>query len=284
MILRRPKRLPNFLLSWPWPEQAPPGLAKNLMLHPQVFLPRRKSTRFFLDNYHRGTGWYESHFKGRKEAAVGEASVGYFAHPESAKLIKKHLPNVKMIATLRDPVDRAYSHMNLLRGLVKKGDPLLTMDFEEKLRITPQMVYAGKYATHLEHYYSLFPRENILVMFYHEMKEAPHEFLRKIYTFLEVDPSFRSPLLDQRINSTATRLADSNVKKAIYRVLLRLDLFKLSNRIDSSMQKSIPPLSDEVRERLLHTQYLDEIERLESMLRVNLDRWKSVGADRKSPE
>jgi len=229
------KTLPNFLLIGPG-RTGTTWITKNLMLHPQIYLPRRKSTRFFLDNYDKGFSWYESHFRGRKELAIGEASVGYFAHPNSAILIQKHMPEIKMIATFRDPVDRAYSHMGLLRALAKKGDANLDIDFEEKLRITPQMIEAGKYAKHLEHYYSLFPRENILVLFYHEMKEAPHDFLRKIYTFLGVDTSFISPLLSQQINASSTRLADSKLKKLLYRVLLRLDLFKLSRRVDSSMK------------------------------------------------
>src|SRR5690606_27505842 len=97
-------------------------LTKNLMLHPDIFMPRCKSTRFFIDKYDRGLPWYEAHFKGHHEKAIGEASVGYFAKTDSADRIRKHMPDVKMIATLRDPVDRAYSALGRLRATARKGE------------------------------------------------------------------------------------------------------------------------------------------------------------------
>jgi hypothetical protein len=280
--MKHKSNLPNFLLVGPG-RTGTTWVTKNLMLHPQVFLPRRKSTRFFMDNYDKGLTWYMSHFEGRNEQAVGEASVGYFAHPDAPPRIQQLLPDIKLVATFRDPVDRAYSEMCLIRSLARRGDPNLTIDFEEKLEQTPRIVDQGKYAKHLARLFALFPPENILVLFYETMREAPDDFLRRVYRFVGVDESFSSPLVTQQINSSATRLAESRLKKLLYRVVLRLDLFALSRRLDASMRAQIAPLDNKVRMRVLDRYYRADIEELERMLDVRLPSWKSPKAEGEAP-
>lgn len=283
MILRyyRPfaRRSPNFLLIGPG-RTGTSWVTKNLMLHPDIFMPRSKSVRFFITNYDKGLDWYLAHFGGRRETAVGESTGGPFGHLDGdvdlATRIQKHLPDVRLVATFRHPVDRAYSAMGRLRAFANPGELNATVDFEDKIKITPRLIDEGKYATHLERWYSKFPKENILVVFYDQMRSDPRGYLRQIYQFLGVDPDFESPLLNQQINATSTVSATSKIRKLVYRALLRLDLFKLSKLVDNSIQRKPEPLRPEVHRRILESYYIDEITRLEQMLNVDLSDWRQI--------
>lgn len=82
-----------------------------LKKHPQIFMPETKEINFFFHEYlySRGIEFYELYFNSEKSDVIGEASPGYICHPEAPRRIKKHLPNVKLILTVRNPIDRAYS-------------------------------------------------------------------------------------------------------------------------------------------------------------------------------
>lgn len=266
--------IPNFLLLGPG-RTGTSWVAKNLMLHPEICFPREKTTRFLTANYDKGIAWYESRFAPAK--AIGE-SIGsdILEHPEILPRIKEHMPDAKLISTFRNPVDRAYSAMGRLRAEAKQGEMNATIDFEEKLKVTPRLVNQGLYATRMDKLHSMFPKEQHLILFYDQLRDDPRGFLRKIYEFLGVDPDFESPLLHQSINATATFAAKSKLRKAAYRLALRLELFKLAKRIDSTMQNPQERLTPDVRRRVLQTYFMDDINRLEQMLGTDLSSWRVV--------
>jgi Sulfotransferase domain len=80
-----------------------------------------KGVRYFDQNHFRGIGWYRSHFPTVAYRAylqrlhggpvlTGDASSYYLFHPAAAERAAKDVPQAKIIALLRDPVERAYSH------------------------------------------------------------------------------------------------------------------------------------------------------------------------------
>jgi Sulfotransferase domain len=102
------------------------SLMNWLVEHPEVArmypsFQRRKSPHYFDINYARGPGWYRAHFPTRQSLArlqrrrdrrplVGEASPYYMFHPAAADRVSETLPDVRLIALLREPVSRAYSN------------------------------------------------------------------------------------------------------------------------------------------------------------------------------
>ncbi|MBA3731354.1 MAG: sulfotransferase domain-containing protein, partial [Gammaproteobacteria bacterium] len=103
--------LPNFLIigasrcgtTW---------MANNIKSHPDVFMPPKKELHFFDASFDKGWDYYASFFPDKKCAryrAIGEATPAYLYMPQVARLIKSRLPDVKMIVSLRNPIDRAYS-------------------------------------------------------------------------------------------------------------------------------------------------------------------------------
>jgi hypothetical protein len=132
---------PDFLLigaqksgtTWLW---------RVLDQHPGTDLPRKKEIHFFggVENYRKGKEWYYSHFEGLDSSKViGEASTTYlydnipfWYNPSSSievdcslpaipELITNELPNIKIIAILRDPVWRAVSAYKHWMTRMKRG-------------------------------------------------------------------------------------------------------------------------------------------------------------------
>ncbi len=89
------------------------SLFRALMAHPQVLRPQlHKGVNYFDLNYDRGESWYRGHFPVRgadPETRVFDSSGYYMFHPLAPERIVSDLPDVRVIAMVRDPVERAYS-------------------------------------------------------------------------------------------------------------------------------------------------------------------------------
>src|SRR6188508_1226206 len=93
------------------------SLHRYLDKHPDVTMALKKEVHFFDSFYFKGSDWYLAHFPLRSEAAqTGEASPTYIFHPEAPRRVYDAFPQVKLIALLRNPVDRAYSHHQMESG------------------------------------------------------------------------------------------------------------------------------------------------------------------------
>ncbi|MBA4318316.1 MAG: heparan sulfate glucosamine 3-O-sulfotransferase, partial [Flavobacterium sp.] len=137
--------LPNFLIIGA-ARCATTWISENLSQHPDIFIPPLKELHFFDTHYEKGIAYYESYFDNRSEKAVGEATPAYLYFPNISSLIQQHLPNVKLIASIRNPVDRAFSHYLYLKAKAKIGDIDSDMiSFEDKLKVTNRLIEEGFY-------------------------------------------------------------------------------------------------------------------------------------------
>ena len=201
------------------------ALYHYLQQHPQIYMTPLKETNYFaLRGQHldfRGPGdddyvnrmsitneaAYRAQFEGvRDEIAVGEASPLYLYHPETANRIRQTLPDAKLIAFLRNPVDRAYSaFLHLVRDNRESE-----RDFAAALAREPERIAAnyehiwhymsmGRYYEQLKRYYDRFPSEQIKVFLYRDLRTEPTRVLREIHGFLGVDADF-CPNMGTRYN------------------------------------------------------------------------------------
>jgi hypothetical protein len=199
------RALPSVLIIGPR-RTGTTALYRLLRNHSKVFGAGRKEIKYFDCNYNRGLDWYQSFFQyrwkvDRKNGMSIEASPYYIYHPLSAERIRKDFPDMKIITLLRNPVDRAYSnyHMNFdldveplptfeeaiaaeperLAGEVEK----ITADPDHSLFNHMHLSYLnqGIYADQLERWFSIFPREQILVVqserFYSHMADVYGEII-----------------------------------------------------------------------------------------------------------
>jgi len=186
------------------------SLYTYLHRNPLVGKARRKEIHYFDFNYHRGIDWYRSYFPTvfDKVAAerdrggrfvTGESSPYYIFHPLVPARVRETLPEAKLIALLRNPVDRAYSHYQLQRrngleqlsfpkALEQESDRISGAEDENLMHRDFSYLARGIYAEQLERWFELFPREQILVLKSEELFEDPHAIVDAASEFLGVPP------------------------------------------------------------------------------------------------
>ena len=104
--------LPSFLILGAQ-KAGTSSLYNYLRQHPSLRLPQKKEMHFFDLYYMRGLKWYARQFPAfvfNRTKKTGEATPYYLFHPAVAERVATALPNVKLIALLRDPTVRAFAH------------------------------------------------------------------------------------------------------------------------------------------------------------------------------
>lgn len=190
------------------------SLFRALVEHPQVIRPTvNKGVRYFDLNYDKDRSWYRGHFPlrsvaERRTAHVGrptvfEASGYYLFHPFAAARIAKDLPDVKIVAMLRDPVERAFSawkHESARGFEWESFERALELE-EERLagevdRMSRDVTYEsfchrhhshrgrGEYVDQLEEFMAHIPRERIHVIQSEAFFEHPAQEFTRLAAFL----------------------------------------------------------------------------------------------------
>lgn len=202
--------LPDFLIIGV-PKAGTTALHAALLPHPEIFLSRVKEPKFFLSEgrppRQGGPGdvqtyqehvWQPERYQALFDAAApgavkGEATPFYLYDRAAQRRIRALCPDVKLIACLRDPVDRAYSNWTHLwsDGLEPEGDFLRACELEERRRAAGWAAFwhylnMGRYGEQLEHLFGLFPREQVLLVRYRDLRDTPRRALDQVCSFLGV--------------------------------------------------------------------------------------------------
>jgi hypothetical protein len=144
------------------------------------------------------------------EAAIGDASATNLVVGGAAEVIAREVPDARIVALLRHPVDRAFSHWWHFR--VAGGEDLA--DFAEALRqeepraaagrvFTYRYLGWGRYTSQLRPYIERFGRERVLVHLYDDLCADAGAVLRETFRFLGVDDSVDIPPLGRFNEMTA---------------------------------------------------------------------------------
>ena len=173
-------------------------IADKLRKHPEIYVPENfKELHFFDQFYNKGIEWYESNFSKKEEDQIsGEFTPKYLRSPKIANLIKKHYPDTKLIISLRNPISRAFSHYNFLKKHTNIESNFYKSLFDKKYEI----LMAGLYSEQIQRYLNLFPRKNIHIILFDDIKKNPEDVVKNLYTFLEVDHHFRPEKLSKALN------------------------------------------------------------------------------------
>jgi hypothetical protein len=229
---------------------------------------------------------YEALFYGATtQTAIGEASTNYLYYAHCAERIKHYLPDVMLIAVLRDPAERAYSAFVHRR---RDGrEPCAS--FDEALRLEEQRIHehwsplahyraGGFYYDKLKHYFELFDREQIRVFLYDDIQKDLSQVLRSIFAFLQVNEHFvpdtgrehnvslvpRNKVMAASLHLARQSLAIAPVK--------RLFPQTLRERVKSKMLKKPQALAPEIRARLIED-YRNDILQLQDLIGRDLSAW-----------
>ncbi|HWC10645.1 MAG TPA: sulfotransferase, partial [Acidimicrobiales bacterium] len=153
--------------------------------HPDLCLPDHvKEVQFFNRHYDRGAEWYAGLFSCPDGRLRGEISPQYLTDERCAPRIAALLPDVRLLVSIRDPVQRAYSQYK--HWVEERG---YREPFETFLADHPAALSRGEYFRSLSRYLDHFPMERLHVVLAEELVGRPGPVLAGIFTFLGIDPA-----------------------------------------------------------------------------------------------
>lgn len=210
------RQLPSFILVGAQ-RTGTTSLFRALMSHPQIHQANfHKGVNYFDINYHRDFAWYRGHFPttatlsrhGHGETVAPmtfEASGYYMFHPCAAARMARHLPELKILVMLRDPIERAFSaHKHeLARGYeTEPFERALELEDErlagQEERMIAEAGYQsfshrhhayvrrGQYAEQIRRLHQHFPTERVHLIESERFFESPEETYGQVLDFLEL--------------------------------------------------------------------------------------------------
>jgi Sulfotransferase family len=293
--------IPNFLII---------GAAKGgttslyyyLNQHPQIYMSPVKEPRFFalegedlnFNNPDKGINEtsittleeYCALFKNVKdEVAIGEASPLYLYSVKAADRIKHYIPDIKLIAVLRDPAERAYScYMHLVRENYE------TLSFEDSLREEQNRIQnnwahlwhyrqGGYYYAQLKPYFERFDPDQIKIYLFEDLNQNSVTIVQDICCFLGVDDTFVPDLTRMnvsgkpKIRALQTLLGTSNpVRSALKQILPQEFRKDVSHRLREWNLERKEGMSIEIRQHLIE-EYREDILQLQDLIQRDLSPW-----------
>ena len=298
--------LPDFLVAGV-PKAGTTALHAALSRHPGLYMSPIKEPKFFLTDgppptrggpgdalTYREHVWQRESYEALFDAAPpgvprGESTPLYLYDRAAMRRVRDLIPAAKLIVILRDPVERAHSNWTHLwsAGLEPERD-FVRACAEEESRIAAgwasfwHYIGLGKYGEQLEYAFSLFPREQVLVLRYRLLVDEPSATLDRICAFLGVEAGVlteiprenvtahpehtlrhRAAALGMRAGAAAGRLLPGNAAAAATR------------RLERFLQRGAgerQPLGWEQRQALL-PKFEDDVKLLQKVLGEDFGDW-----------
>lgn len=297
--------LPNFLIIGA-AKSGTTSLYRYLEQHPQVYVKAKEPGFFAYEGQDirlhgpedqmrfdrrviADRTQYESLFADiTTEKAYGEASVAYMYIEGTAERIHSHVPDMRLIAILRNPVDRAFSSYWHMR---RDGrEPLAT--FSEALQAEETRMQEGwdyiwhytrlgLYHNQLQTYYDLFSPHQIALFLFEELQQDPTGVVREICRFLSIDDDF-IPNTSVKYNASGTPrlrtlhqfISHPNRVKDALKPLVPLGVRKkMGIRLKSlNVNTNKPVMASETRKQLQEL-FCDDILRLQDLIDKDLSGW-----------
>jgi hypothetical protein len=167
------------------------SLARWLDDHPHAAVAPAKEVNFFSYDglWSRGIDWYADQFDGLDAHVLCDASPSYLPAREAPARLAGTVPQARLVALLRDPVERAYAHYWWLRNWGAEDREFLDVVRAEVTgELTPLgCVDPSRYVDHLERYAAHFPREQLLVLAFDELSSDPAGMFGQVCDFAGLD-------------------------------------------------------------------------------------------------
>tara|TARA_Y100001934_G_scaffold154029_1_gene184623 strand:+ start:864 stop:1739 length:876 start_codon:yes stop_codon:yes gene_type:complete len=286
--------LPNFLIVGEI-KAGTSSVYEYCAAHPQIFMSPVKETRFFShEKGHFGRHGrittleeYADLFDGvTDETAIGEASPQYIHSLNAAQRIRQLLPDVKLIASIRNPVDRIYSEYVMSVRAREEEREFIEM-FREDSKSGAWAIESSFPYANLKRYYDLFDASQIKVVLFDNLKAQPETVVAEIFEFLGVDSAFIPDTTqiynkggipkNQALHSSLVWLRRSTAGRArsIAKTVLPKSLFTSARkRYEENLQKA-PSLTQEQRQEVTDF-YRDDLLKLEQLVGRDLSGWLNL--------
>lgn len=280
------------------------SLYHYLRQHPQVFMCPVKEPNFFstpneefclttpLEGHKRkkiasSLDEYQALFRdASNEIAIGEASPSYISTLTTPNRIRQVVPDAKLVAILKNPVDRAYT---AYKRHFQRGQEPIT-DFNEALRQElvriqddwhPQFFYKlkGFYYEQLKQYFEVFDKDNIRVYLYEDLIGDPVSMMQDLFQFLGVDKTF-VPDMSRKYNASyipknqflSSFLEKPTLVKSILKPLLSEKIYQRVFDNFKAWNETKSQLLPDTRKQLTQ-EYWEDITKLQCLIHRDLSKW-----------
>ncbi len=303
-------KLPNFLIIGAI-NSGTTALYYFLRKHPQIYMSPIKETNYFAFDGERldlevaditnidkmkkiSISNIEDYYKlfqdVSTEKAIGEASPSYISSPGAAQRIQKCIPNAKIVAILRHPVDICYSTMSRYSGGYEGAIEYLVETLSQtdcsQNKLLRSAISQGLYYNKIQSYFDKFNPEKIKILLYEDLQNHPKDLIRDILKFLNVDEDFvpdtnqiynksgqtKSKILDKILRSSAIAPL-KKIVKLYFPQRMQLYLAGLQHRLHSRNMISRPQLPLDIRRKIIQNYYREDILNLQDLIQRDLSRW-----------
>lgn len=208
-----------------------------LRQHPDCYLPDRKELHYFSTEYSRGDDWYRDQFRqAQPDQRKGEITPFYMFHPEAAQRIEAFDPELRLVALLRHPVERAISHYHHARKRGFEPLPLL-----EAIQAEPERINSGdpwslqkhsyvsrsRYSVQLERFAHFQQNGQLLLLKSEDLFADPRQCMVKVETFLGLSHQPIEKVIPASNKGKYSVLTDLVMARAELENLLRAELEEL---------------------------------------------------------
>jgi hypothetical protein len=288
--------LPNFVIAGAM-KAGTTSLLEYLGQHPQVYKSPIKETRFFTfdpdDPEHVSKSYrnfpvrtmdaYLEQFADvRDEIAIGEATPNYLISPHAPLRMKEIIPDVRLVFSLRHPVNRLYSIylMGVTRGAV-------TGNIYEDLNPNGSLAKFHRYSPYFRLWRSCFDLSQMKIILFEDFKSNPVAVIQSLYRYLAVDDQF-APDTTRRYNVGG--VPKNRFAAGLVRGLKRvrnLQYFRMvkpylpdavrswNSKLRGATLRNPDPLPEDLA-RALTAYYRDDVLELQDLLEVDLSAWNVV--------
>lgn len=297
--------LPNFIVIGA-EKAGTTSLDYYLQQHPEIFMSPTKEPRFFAPEFY--TTYYHGPRVGKRvtamgqddykklfrevsnEIAIGEVSPQYLYLPNCSQRIAAALPDARLIAVLRNPVDRAFSAYTYqqtcgydLGHSFEEALALETSRVAEQWRPVWHYQSLGFYFEQLTRFFAEFPSEQIHVVLYDDLSQDAIAFAQNVYDFLGVDATFvpdtsvKNPSgspKNRKIYDLFNR--DNSLKNVIKTFMPKTARASLKMLIQQQNVQPKPILEPRIRQSLVEV-YREDILKLQDLIHRDLSEWLSPG-------
>jgi len=249
-------------------------------LHYFTYLHDKNSVHYLTENQYAALFPDIGKFK-----AIGEKSPSYLYSKEAPRRIKEYNTDMRLIALLRNPVERAYS--NYMHTVQRATEP--NRDFYEVIKLEEERINAGwdflfhyvnkgLYSEQVARYFETFDKSNILIYLFEDLRSSPEKISQEIFRFLEVNDGF--------IPNTAAKHNTSKIAKNAW-IGKGFKVFQSRNIMTDTVKKIVPyrvrnalkkllyfkpEISAEAKSYLLDF-YREDILKLQSLIDRDLSAW-----------
>jgi len=280
-IYTSPVKEPNYFSTDIQPAHFSKTYRKNTFLNTNRYFAQKHLPELQL-TFVRNPKHYQMLFEAAAEyQRKGEGSTSYLYSEVAAANIYAYNPRAKIIAILRNPLERAYSHylMALKYGHVREDfQTELEKDFNRKTKgwgISELFVELGLYYEQLKRYFMHFSSEQILVLLFEEFRHSPESTLAKCHEFLQV-PKLQAAGDHIANEGRVPRAAGFNkllVDTGLKSVVKALTPNRLQEKLKAIAYTAKRPAPDARSLEMLRSLYQEDIEKTSTLIQRDLSHW-----------